>query len=330
MAYRPPAGNGGLPLRIRTGVFTKAVTVCSVPIFDASPMPRQYGGRLSKREQGRGVPEQRSELDGRALAAEVRRRVVEISYRARVGHIGSCLSVADLLAAIYASPSFDFSRPSDRDRFVLGKGHAGLALYAVLEARNMISTAELDTFGADGSPFGVHPEESQTGVDFSTGSLGHGLGMAVGSALSARIQHSTRCTVALLSDAECNSGATWEAASFAGHHRLGGLVAAVDVNGQQALGSTRRIMDQEPFSERWSAAGWEAREVDGHDIAQITSALVPSMTGPVVVVARTLFGSGVSFMEGRLEWHYLPLTAPQYECAQSELAASAKRVANAG
>jgi transketolase len=247
-----------------------------------------------------------------------------------VGHIGSCLCVADLLAAIYASTWFDFRRTGDRDRFVLAKGHAGLALYAVLESLGIVSTNDLDTFGHDGSSFGVHPEIHIAGVDFSTGSLGQGLGMAVGSALAARIQGSSRASVALLSDAECNAGPTWEAVSFAGHHRLGRLVAVVDVNGQQALGQTSDIMDQEPFGDRWAASKWEVREVDGHDHDKLAKGIEPSDTGPVVVVARTVFGSGVSFMERRLDWHYLPLNTEQYELARSELDVASSRVAHAG
>ncbi|MBI5087377.1 MAG: transketolase [Actinobacteria bacterium] len=268
------------------------------------------------------VPSNNQTLDAATLATDVRRRVLDLSYQAHVGHIGSCLSVADALAAVYAAPWFDFHRAHGRDRFVMAKGHAGLALYAVLEAVGVISPDSLDTFGRDGSSFGVHPEHHLPGIDFSTGSLGQGLGMAVGAALAARVQRSERSTVALLSDAECNSGATWEAASFAGHHRLARLVAVVDVNGQQALGPTREICDQEPFAERWRCAGWEAREVSGHDVAALTAALEPSTAGPVVVVARTLFGSGVSFMEGQLEWHYLPMTPEQYDAARADVDAA--------
>jgi transketolase len=260
--------------------------------------------------------------DPATLAADVRQRVLELSFQAHVGHIGSCLSVADVLAAIYSSKWFHFDGTAERDRFVLAKGHAGLALYAVLEALDVIERDDLDTFGRDGSAFGVHPEDHLPGVDFSTGSLGQGLGMAVGAALAARVQGSTRNTVAVLSDAECNSGATWEAAAFAGHHRLARLVAVIDVNGQQALGATRDILDQEPFAERWRIAGWESREVDGHDVVALTEALEPSTLGPVAVIARTTFGSGVSFMERRLEWHYLPMTADEYEAARAQVAAA--------
>ncbi len=261
-----------------------------------------------------------------SVALEIRRRVLELSFRARVGHIGSCLSIADILAAVYCSPQFAWtSRSSDRDRFVLAKGHAGLALYAVLEAIGAVSRIDLDTFGTDGSIFGVHPETHINGVDFSTGSLGQGLGMAVGAALAAVIQGSDRKVVAVLSDAECNAGSTWEAAHFAGHHRLPNIVAIIDVNGQQALGPTRVILDQEPFGDRWRLAGWEVREVNGNNTEALSAALAPSSTGPVAVVARTVFGAGVSYMEGQLDWHYLPMSVEQYEQALAELGGASAR-----
>ncbi len=253
------------------------------------------------------------------VAAQIRRRVLELSFKAHVGHIGSCLSVADLLAVVYTSPCFNFDPDSaSSDRFVLAKGHAGLALYCALEAVGVLASTELERFGSDGSSLGVHPEAHSAGVDFATGSLGQGLGMAVGVALAARVQRTSRKVVALLSDAECNSGATWEAVNFGGHHRLGGLVAMVDVNGQQALGATSGIIAQEPFGERWALAGWEVREVDGHDLAALSEAVQPRTNGPVVVVARTVFGAGVSFMERQLDWHYLPMTPAQYEQAMAE------------
>jgi transketolase len=258
--------------------------------------------------------------DSTSLAVHIRRRVLELSHAAHVGHIGSCLSVADILAVLYTADWFRFGpSTSDRDRFVLAKGHAGLALYTALEGAGVIPEGDLGTFGSDGTPFGVHPEAHLEGVDFATGSLGQGLGMAVGSALAARVQHSLRNVVALLSDAECNSGATWEAVNFAGHHQLARLVAVVDVNGQQALGATANIISQEPFDQRWSAAGWTVREVPGHDHARLAEALRPSPDGPVVVLARTTFGAGVSFMERQLDWHYLPLTSEQFETALSEV-----------
>jgi len=257
------------------------------------------------------------------LASHIRRRVLELSYRANVGHIGSCLSIADILAAVYGSGDFRFDPGSPRDVFVLAKGHAGLALYAALEATGHCDPADLNTFGTDGTAFGVHPELGLPGINVATGSLGQGLGTAVGWALGSRIQGHEQRVVAVMSDAECNAGATWEAVHFAGHHRIGNLVAIVDVNGQQALGSTAEILDQEPFHTRWEIAKWVVREVDGHDLAGLTAAIRPDPLAPVVVVARTVFGRGVSFMERELAWHYRPMDVDQYSQAMTEQALDA-------
>ena len=246
--------------------------------------------------------------------------MLDRSFQAHVGHIGSCLCVADLMAGISVHAGLNLTGDDQsRDRFILSKGHAGLAWYATLVELGIIDAESLGRFGDDGSAFGVHPERGNAGIDFSSGSLGQGLGVAVGSALGAAIQRHDRSTIALLSDAECNSGATWEAAMFAGHHRLGRLVAVIDANGQQALGATRDIIDLEPLGAHFAALGWIVREIDGHDMKEILGALQPDDQQPVLIVARTLFGKGVSFMEGRLEWHYRPMTPELYEQAIAEI-----------
>lgn len=255
-------------------------------------------------------------------AAAIRRIILEQSKRANVGHIGSCLSIADIVAALYGGV-LDVDDPGDpeRDRFLLSKGHAALALYAALHLRGWLSAEELDTYCGDGSRVGVHPEHFLPGVDFSTGSLGHGLSMGVGAALAARTQGSSRRTFVLLSDAECNEGSVWEAAMFAGHHRLANLVAVVDLNGQQALGYTREILDLAPLADRWRAFGWEARVTDGNDVDALTAALTaPVASGqPLVVVAETVFGKGVSYMEGQIRWHYMPMSDAEHAQALEEV-----------
>jgi transketolase len=193
---------------------------------------------------------------------------------------------------------------------VLSKGHAALALYAALHLRGVLTAADLERFLQDGSPLGVHPERGVPGIDFSTGSLGMGLAYAAGAALAAHLDASPRRVYALLSDAECDAGATWEAALFAGHHGLDALVALVDVNGQQALGATRSVLDLEPLAEKWHAFRWRVHEVDGHDEAALERTLLGPCREPGrphVVLARTTFGRGVAFMEGQLRWHYTPL-----------------------
>ncbi len=247
---------------------------------------------------------------------EIRRIVIRQAHAARVGHIGSALSVADILVALYE----DVLRPADpqdpdRDRFILSKGHAALALYAMLHMRGRLSAGDLDGYCADGSLLGVHPDHALAGVDFTTGSLGMGLPMGVGAALAARLQGSQRRVFVLMSDAECNEGAVWEAAMFAAHHRLANLVAIVDANGLQALGRTRDVLDLAPLAARWAAFGWDAVDVDGHDVRALSAALIPAANGPRIIVARTVLGRGVAFMEDNLRWHYWPLSDDEYGAA---------------
>ena len=266
--------------------------------------------------------------EARRIAALIRQTVIEQSKRANVGHIGSALSIAEVLAALYAGPLAG-SRPDDpdRNRLVLSKGHAALALYGALGASGQLSDQQLDSFCADGTEVAGHPEHLLAGVDFSTGSLGHGLSLATGAALGARLQRSSRRIYALLSDAECNEGSVWEAAMFAAHHRLANLTAVIDVNGQQALGYTKEVLDLEPLGERWRSFGWDVHDLDGHDVQALTGTLASLHAdegrAPHVILARTTFGKGVSFMESRIEWHYLPMSDDEYGLARSELEGSA-------
>lgn len=256
----------------------------------------------------------------------IRRIVLEQSKRANVGHIGSALSVADIIAALYAAV-LRIPTPSEpeRDRFILSKGHAALALYAALHLRGWIDAATLNTYHGDATLLGVHPEHGLPGIDFSTGSLGQGLSVGAGAALAVRLQGSARRVFVLLSDAECNEGSTWEAAMFAAHHRLGNLVAIVDDDRQQALGYTKDVLSLEPLADRWRAFGWSAREVDGHDVdglVRTIEALATTGGTPHVLVARTTFGKGVSFMEGLIKWHYWPMSDDEYRQALGEVEVS--------
>ena len=257
------------------------------------------------------------------LSDRIRRIVIEQSKRANVGHIGSSLSVADILGTLYAGV-LRGDGPSDpeRDRFVLSKGHASLALYAALHESGAIDGDELESFCVDGSRLGTHPDHVVPGVDFSSGSLGHGLSLATGAALAARLSGSGRRTFVLMSDAECNEGSVWEAVMFAAHHRLGDLVAIVDVNGQQALGYTRDVIDLSPLDERWRAFGWDVHTIDGHDCTALRGVIdgLPAGQGkPHVLLAQTVFGKGVSYMEREIKWHYLPMDDEQYAAALAEL-----------
>jgi transketolase len=250
--------------------------------------------------------------------SELRRTILEQAYRAGVGHIGSALSVTEILVAVFGVVRGDPGDP-DRDRFVLSKGHAALALYAALHLSGRLSREQLETYCGDATLLGTHPEHELAGIDFSSGSLGHGLSIGAGAALAARMQGSTRRAFVLVSDAECNEGSLWEAVMFAGHHRLGNLTAIVDANGQQALGYTREVLDLEPLAARFEAFGWDAVEVDGHDVDALAAALDGAGDRPRVVVARTTFGKGVSYMEGLVKWHYWPMSDADYEHALAEV-----------
>jgi transketolase len=265
-----------------------------------------------------------SDADAReALAAAMRRVVVEQSKRANVGHIGSCLSIVDIVATLFSAVLRRGEDDPDRDRFVLSKGHAALTLYAALHLTGRLDAAQLETFCGDGTALATHPDSAVGGVDFSSGSLGHGLSFGAGAALAAQLDGSGRRVFVLLSDAECNEGSVWEAVMFAAHHRLGNLVAIVDLNGQQAFGYTDDVLSLAPLADRWRAFGWDVLEVDGHDVAALGGAL--GATGgaeglPRVVIARTVFGKGVGFMESRIEWHYWPLSDEQHRQALAEVA----------
>jgi transketolase len=240
----------------------------------------------------------------------------------------------EIISALYGSVlRATSSTDPDRDRFILSKGHAGLALYAALVLKGWLEDSALGTFCGDNTLLAVHPVSTLPGVDFSSGSLGQGLGFACGAALAARLQASRRRVFCLISDGECNEGSVWEAAMFAAHHRLSNLHVIVDVDGQQALGRTCEIMNISNLAERWQTFGWRTSEVDGHSVAELADALSAPSTSdaPHVVMARTVFGKGVSYMERGIpvtqthlpiqpmNWHYLPMSEHEYQLAMEEL-----------
>jgi transketolase len=252
----------------------------------------------------------------------IRRTILEQSMRAHVGHIGSALSIADIIAALYSSilkiPS---PENPDRDRFILSKGHAVLAVYAALLAKGWITEEELNTYCGDGSLLGVHPEHALRGIDFSSGSLGQGLGVGAGAALAARLGKSDRRIFVLISDAECNEGSLWESVMFAAHHQLSNLVCILDLNGQQALGHCKDVLNLEDMGGRWRTFGWDVKEIDGHDVENIVATIGKMDTkkgAPHLLIAKTTFGKGVSFMENKIKWHYWPMSEDEYRQALSE------------
>ena len=260
---------------------------------------------------------------GSISSGEIRKIILQQSKRANVGHIGSALSIADIIAALYGGvlriqDPFD----SQRDRFVLSKGHAALALYAAIFLKGWLTEAELNTFCEDNSLLGTHPEHKLRGIDFSTGSLGMGLPMGVGAAMAARLQKSERRVFVLISDAECNEGSTWEAIMFAAHHHLDNLIVMIDLNGQQALGYTSQVLSLESMDEKWRAFNWDVYSVDGHDpeaLSFIIENLNINSGKPHVLIAHTTFGKGVSFMENQIKWHYLPMNEAEYQQALREI-----------
>jgi|SRR5680860_8285 len=266
-----------------------------------------------------GTP--RARTRDRLLARRIRSLVIEHSYRAHVGHIGSSLSVAEILGALYGSVVHGQPTDPARDRVILSKGHAALGLFAALTLTGRLEPDELDTFCRPGSRLGVHPDPGVPGVDFGTGSLGHGLSIGTGAALAARMQNRSSRVFVVLSDAELNEGAVWEAAQFAAHHRLGNLVAIVDLNGQQAFGYTSEVLSIPDVGGAFTAFGWDVVQADGHDEEGLSRVFdVEGAPGsPRVVLAKTVFGRGVSFMERQLKWHYLPLEEEQYHVAMQEL-----------
>lgn len=257
-------------------------------------------------------------------ANAIRLNVLNMTHRANASHIGSCLSIADLLAVLYfGEMKVDPADPSwnNRDRFILSKGHAAAAVYACLAMRGFIPTSDLDTYGADGSQYMTHISHKIPGVEFSSGSLGHGLPFAVGKALALKSNLTVR-VFALLSDGELDEGSNWEALMFAAHHKLCNLIVIVDYNKLQSLDTTERTLGLEPLVAKFTAFGANVVEVDGHDHIAIGNAFMQATSQvckPTVILAHTTKGKGVSFMENKVEWHYKSPNAEQLLIATQEL-----------
>ncbi len=263
----------------------------------------------------------------RAKARFVRTETVRLISIAKSGHYGSSFSCAELFAALYYHVlHYDPQDPAspDRDRFILSKGHAAIGLYPILADVGFFPPDWLDTYTRLGSPLGDHPDMRRIpGIDFSSGSLGHGLSVGVGMALNGRLDQRDYRVYVMLGDGEMNEGQVWAAAMSAAHFKLGNLVAIVDRNWVSVDGRTEEVMNPEPLGDKWRAFGWNVAEIDGHDLEAILNAFAalpsPSSERPSVVIAKTVTGKGVSFMEGDFAWH-LGYLAPSDEArAMSEL-----------
>lgn len=269
-----------------------------------------------------------SRVDTHALARRLRAHALKMTHRASASHIGSCLSIADILAVMYgAALRFDAARPEwpDRDRLVVSKGHAAAIVYASLAESGFLPVEELETYCADGSRLPGHVSKTVPGVEFSTGSLGHGLPAAAGIALAAQRARACWRAFCILSDGELDEGSNWEAIQFAQHARLANLVAIIDYNKIQSFGAVAEVSELHPLADKFRAFNWGVCEIDGHDHTALSAALAaPAVADrPTAVIAHTIKGKGVSFMEGRLEWHYRNADAAQLSAALLELEATA-------
>lgn len=260
------------------------------------------------------------------IVREIRGRIIENSCTAGVPHLGSCLSCVDILASLYWKilniDPLNLSQ-HDRDRFILSKGHAAPALYQVLAMKSFFPEAMMADYGSNGCLFGEHPPaHGIPGVEAATGSLGHGLPIGVGMSMASRIHGLKNRVYVLMSDGECNEGSVWEAAMMAAAQKLERLMVIIDFNKWQATGRSEDILALNPLSDKWESFGWSTYRVNGHDIEALIPLLsnLPDGTGkPVAVIADTVKGKGVSFMEDDNNWHYRIPNASEVEAAKREL-----------
>lgn len=262
----------------------------------------------------------------RQLAKTIRAHTLRMVHRANASHIGACLSMADLLAVLYSNVlRVDPAQPEwpDRDRFILSKGHSAAILYAVLAERGFFPIAHLDSYCADGSSLTGHvTTHGLPGVEVSTGSLGHGLPIGCGIALAGKRAGRPYRVFVVLSDGELDEGSNWESILFAPQHQLDNLVVIVDYNKIQSFGAVKDVLDLDPLAAKWQAFRWAVREIDGHNLGEIEGVLtnIPFEQGkPSAIIAHTIKGKGVSFMENQLAWHYKAPNADLLARALAEL-----------
>lgn len=260
------------------------------------------------------------------IANNIRKNILKMIYTSKSPHIGSSLSCVEILVSLYFRVlNINPNKPNfpQRDRFILSKGHGCPALYATLAERGFFRKNLLNKFSINNGIFEQHPTcNILLGIEASTGSLGHGLSIGSGMAIAGKYDNFNYRVFVLMSDGECNEGSVWEAAMFAPNHKLDNLVTIIDYNKFQALGKTNEINNLEPFAEKWEAFGWSVREINGHDFKEIIETLekVPfKKDKPSMIIAHTIKGKGVSFMENEIRWHYMHPNDDEYKLALEEL-----------
>ena len=255
------------------------------------------------------------------LASQLRYKAVQMSFHSKAAHLASSLSCIDILAILYEKILKINPKKKDykRDRFILSKGHAAGALYATLAHKGFFNKNRLNSYGSKDSLLEEHPNPKLNGIEAPTGSLGHGLPVACGMALSAKILKMNFRTFVLLGDGECNEGTVWESILFASSKKLNNLIAIVDFNGWQGIGRTKSILNLNPFSEKWKSFGWNVKKINGHNHRQLYNCLKKRYSKPTVIIAKTIKGKGVSFMEDDNNWHYRIPNINEVKKAKKEL-----------
>ncbi|SMC97998.1 transketolase [Sporomusa malonica] len=265
-------------------------------------------------------------MNSKELAWRIRRHGVEMTHTSKGSHIGSILSVADIIAVLYTNIlKYDIAniRWEERDRVILSKGHAGAAIYAALAECGFFDVEELKTHYANGSRLSGHvSHKGVPGVEFSTGSLGHGLPVGCGMAMAAKKNNQNHRVFVICGDGECDEGSVWEAALIAHHYRLDNLSVVIDNNKMQSLDFCENTIALEPFADKWEAFGWHVLDIDGHDHSALKNAYDTTCHNkdkPTVIIANTIKGKGISFMENNILWHYRTPQGEEYDAAVVEL-----------
>ena len=260
--------------------------------------------------------------DYKKIANNARKKVLHMIHRAGTSHIGSNFSCIDILAVLFSKLNIDKNLKENRDRFILSKGWAAASLYYFLAQKGIIPKTDLEMYCTPESKYIGLAEPEVRGVEVAGGAMGHGLPMALGMALGAKRAGQAWQTYVLMSDGELDCGTTWESAALAAHHKLNNLTVIVDSNGFQAMGNKHEVLNMEPLADKWRAFNWHVIEINGHDFKQINMALEKTKNNqqkPTAIIARTIKGKGVSFFEGKLEWHYKNVDKENYIKALSEL-----------